>query len=98
MLKDPDFISFFWSLVDKAGPLPDPSTGIKSRCWLWRGTVTENGYGRFKYDNVLYFARCVAWEVKTGKGPGKQVVSIRCRNKTCVRHLFALEGAWRRAV
>jgi hypothetical protein len=23
MIKDPELINFFWSLVDKAGPLPD---------------------------------------------------------------------------
>jgi hypothetical protein len=91
MMKDPEFINFFWSLIDKAGPLPDPSTGIKSRCWLWRGSLTENGYGRFKFDNVLYFARRVAFEIKTGKPPGTKVVSVRCLNRICVRHLLTLD-------
>jgi hypothetical protein len=90
MIRDMEFVSFFWSLIDKSGPPPDPTSGIKSRCWLWCGSITDNGYGRFKYDGVLYFVRRVAWEIKTGKEPDTRVISTRCLNKTCVRHLVAL--------
>jgi hypothetical protein len=45
---DADIRQYFWSLVDKNGPLPDPATGVKSKCWLWLGSVTDQGYGRFK--------------------------------------------------
>jgi hypothetical protein len=43
-----DIREYFWSLVDKNGPLPDRATGVKSKCWLWLGSVTDQGYGRFK--------------------------------------------------
>jgi hypothetical protein len=39
---------YFRSLVDKNGPLPDPATGVKSKCWLWLGSVTDRRYDRIK--------------------------------------------------
>ena len=32
--SEADIRDYFWSLVDKNGPLPDPTTGVKSNCWL----------------------------------------------------------------
>jgi hypothetical protein len=49
-----DIREYFWSLVDKNGSLPDPATGVKSKCWLWLGSVTDQGYGRFKAGGKTY--------------------------------------------
>src|ERR1700689_5489924 len=38
-----DIREYFWLLVDKNGPLPDPATGLKSKCRLWLGSVTDQG-------------------------------------------------------
>jgi hypothetical protein len=78
---------YFWSLVDKNGPLPDPSTGVKSKCWLWLGSVSDQGYGRFKAAGKRYQVRRYAWREKGRPDPGELTVSTRCRNKLCVRHL-----------
>jgi DNA-binding transcriptional regulator YiaG len=86
---DPELIAYFWSLIDKNGPLPDPSTGVKSRCWLWIGSVRQDGYGRFKYDTILYQPTRFAWTLKTGRDPGPLNISAKCHHKTCVRHLVA---------
>jgi hypothetical protein len=86
---NPQLISYFWSLVDKNGPLPEKSTGVKSRCWLWLGSVTTNGYGRFKYEQRRHSVTRFAWKLKTGRDPGPLTVSTHCRNKTCVRHLLS---------
>jgi hypothetical protein len=86
---DAELIDYFWNLVDKNGPLPEKSTGVKSRCWLWLGSVTTNGYGRFKYEQRRRSVTRFAWKLKTGRDPGPLTISTHCQNKTCVRHLFS---------
>jgi hypothetical protein len=86
---DAGLIDYFWSLVDKSGPLPEKSTGVKSRCWLWIGSVRQDGYGRFKYEGRIYSPTRFAWKLKTGRDPGPLTISTRCQNKICVRHLFS---------
>jgi hypothetical protein len=60
---------YFWSLVDKNGPLPDPATSIKSKCWLWLGSVTDQGYGRFKAGGKTYMATRFAWRRRASQTP-----------------------------
>jgi hypothetical protein len=79
---------YFWSLVDKNGPLPDPATGVKSKCWLWLGSVTDQGYGRFRSGGETYMATRYAWQEMGKPDPGALTVSTRCSNKLCVRHLY----------
>jgi hypothetical protein len=57
-----DIRQYFWSLVDKNGPLPDPATGVKSKCRLWLGSVTDQGYGRFRSGGETYMATRYAWQ------------------------------------
>jgi hypothetical protein len=83
-----DVREYFWSLVVKDGPLPDPSTGVRSKCWLWLGPLTDEGYGRFRAGRKNSMARRFAWREKGGRDPGKRTVSARCANKLCVRHLY----------
>jgi hypothetical protein len=78
-----DIRGYFWSLVDKNGPLPDPATGVKSKCWLWLGSVTDQGYGRFKAGGKIYMARRFAWQQMGKPDPGALTVSTRCSNKLC---------------
>jgi hypothetical protein len=86
---DNKLIDYFWSLVDKNGPLPEKSTGVKTCCWLWIGSQREDGYGRFKYENHTYSVTRFAWKLKTGSNPGPLSISTKCQNKTCVRHVFS---------
>jgi hypothetical protein len=79
---------YFSSLVDKNGPLPDPATGVKSKCWLWLGSVTDQGYGRFKAGGKTYLISRYAWQEKGRPDPGELTVSTRCRNNLCIRHLY----------
>jgi hypothetical protein len=88
-----DIREYFWSLVDKNGPLPNPATGVKSKCWLWLGSVTDQGYGRFKAGKKIYMATRYAWREKGRRDPGALTVSTRCRNKLCVRHLYTRSRA-----
>jgi hypothetical protein len=83
-----DIRQYFWSLVDKNGPLPDPATGVKSKCRLWLGSVTDQGYGRFRSGGETYMATRYAWQEMGKPDPGALTVSTRCSNKLCVRHLY----------
>jgi hypothetical protein len=66
LTTDTGLTDYFWSLVDKNGPLPGNSTGVKSRCWLWIGSIRQDGYGRFKFEGRKYSSTRFAWKLKTG--------------------------------
>jgi hypothetical protein len=68
--------------------VPDPATGVKSKCWIWLGSVTDQGYGRFRAGLKTYQATRFAWQEMGKREPGALTVSTRCRNKLCVRHLY----------
>jgi hypothetical protein len=78
-------IDYFWSLVDKNGPLPEKSTGIKSRCWLWIGSIRQDGYGRFKFEGHIYSPTRLAWKLK----PGMILDRLPFPPTVSVRHLFS---------
>jgi hypothetical protein len=89
LTTDTGLTDYFWSLVDKNGPLPEKSTGVKSHCWLWIGSIRQDGYGRFNFEGRIYSPTRFAWKLKTGRYPGSFAISTHCQNKTCVRHLFS---------
>jgi hypothetical protein len=76
----------FWTLVDRDGPFPPSDTKIKTRCWEWIGSVTKEGYGRFKFNQRTYYARRFARTISHGEPKGVLVID-RCGNRNCVRHL-----------
>src|SRR6185503_5568786 len=60
-------------------------------CWLWRGSVTHNGYGRFRSGSKNVRAQRYMWEIVGGQPiPRGFLVCHRCDNPRCVRrdHLF----------
>jgi hypothetical protein len=67
--------------------LPDPATGVKSKCWRWLGSVADQGYGRFKAGGKTYMATRYALREKGKPDPGSLTVSTRYENRHCVRHL-----------
>lgn len=73
--KDPT--THFWSYVNK-------STGPDG-CWLWMGSRTVSGYGRFGLGDGRYFrAHRVSYEMVVGEVPKGLTLDHLCRNKLCV--------------
>jgi hypothetical protein len=69
---DTGLIDYFWTLVDKNGPLPEKSTGVKSRCWLWIGSIRQDGYGWFNFEGRMSAwsnARCDDYHCTTALEP-----------------------------
>lgn len=66
----------FWSKVDKSSAAP---------CWLWRGYVNPEGYGRFqakKYKTIQ--AHRIAFMETKGKIPEGTELDHLCRVRNCV--------------
>lgn len=71
----------FWAFVDRSGD-----------CWIWTGSLTHNGYGRFWYRGKQRRAHRVIYELEVGPIPDGHQVDHLCGNPRCVRptHLEAV--------
>ena len=68
--------------------IPEPNTG----CWLWVGTTSPNGYGRFWSKGRLAYAHRHAYERWVGPIPDGLQLDHLCRVRCCVNpgHLEAV--------
>ena len=62
----------------------------ESGCWLWVGSRSPGGYGRFNIDGRLHNANRVAWELWRGPISEGMCVCHKCDTPACVNpdHLF----------
>lgn len=77
----------FWRLVGKVTP--------RDRCWEWRGSCTDNGYGYFSVSGKRCRAHRFSYEMHIGPIPTGLVIDHLCRNRKCVNpaHLEAVTHA-----
>jgi hypothetical protein len=74
----------FWAKVDKNGPLPQKRPDL-GPCWMWKGRLTEKGYGRFNLDHrKSVYATRFAYESMHGPIPKPLVPDHLCRVRACV--------------
>jgi hypothetical protein len=77
----------FWALVDKNGPLPEnrPELGP---CWLWTGTITGTGYGKFHMQDQGKMrqlpAHRLTYQALRGPIPEGLDLDHLCRVRKCV--------------
>lgn len=69
----------FWPRVDKNGPVLIRRP-VRGPCWMWTGTRTKQGYGKF----YAFETRMLAHHFLTGKPPELLEYDHLCRNPSCV--------------
>lgn len=85
----PDFIAWFWSKVDRDGPVPDYAPHL-GPCWLWLLKKSKDGYGRFQVrqssgPRKTVTAHQIAWIIDNGPVPEGLILDHLCRVRLCVR-------------
>jgi len=79
----------FWSKVNKNGPAVSHVDGL-GPCWLWKGSVRWNGYGKMKVGDRTPYAHRISWKIHNGPIPAGMCALHRCDTPACVNpaHLF----------
>lgn len=70
---------FFWTKVDKHGPVP-PERPDLGPCWLWRGSLTTDGYGHIGWRK----AHRLTYTAANGPIAAGMQLDHLCRVRHCV--------------
>lgn len=68
----------------------DPIEAIKHRtewqgdCLVWKGTLTNDGYGRIKVNGKLHNVHRLVYETERGMVHSNQFIDHECSNPACV--------------
>lgn len=68
-----------------------PGLGPSGDCWLWRGILNDDGYGKFYFNSKYHRAHRVSWELfRNQLIPDGKFILHRCDNPKCIKisHLF----------
>lgn len=79
----PILIARFWSKVE---------VGANSACWMWKGAVGGNGYGRFRLSRArTEQPHRIAWELANAEPLGTRIACHTCDTPLCVNphHIYA---------
>lgn len=74
MKQDDKTISKHWAVT------PEPNSG----CWLWTGSVRQDGYPQVSFNGRVRPAHRVSWQLENGPVPVGLFVLHKCNNPNCV--------------
>lgn len=63
----------FWDYVDRT-----------DACWVWLGSLANDGYGRFRFEGKQWYAHRLAYELWFGLVADGFELDHLCRNRACV--------------
>ena len=86
-----------FSFVEKLQFFQRIASGLNG-CYLWLGSVDEEGYGIITHRDRTLHAHAVAFALARGEAPNDGTVRHKCSNKLCVipAHLFGGKGRLRK--
>ena len=77
-------------IIDIVEELPSKVNIDSKGCWIWKGCLTNGGYGRQSFNGKTRLAHRVSYEAFVGEIPEKLQVLHTCDIKRCINpaHLF----------
>ena len=57
---------------------------LQLECWQWRGAVSGNGYGTFRFEGRIIRPHRFIYEALVGPIPDGLVIDHLCGNRLCV--------------
>lgn len=79
---DSSVISRLWKRVNKNGPIPAHRPDL-GPCWIWTGTLRDDGYGVLTINHQTKYAHRVAYELTKGEIPAGYTTDHLCRVHAC---------------
>jgi hypothetical protein len=76
----------FWDKLQQAKP---------SECWLWKGTIASNGYGKLHFNGRQLQAHRVSYYLHHGAIPEQLLVLHRCDVRLCCNPAHLWTGSHR---
>lgn len=70
-----DELAAFWEKVDRSGG-PDA-------CWLWTGSLDDDGYGKAGYQGEMWAPHQLSWVFSGMLKPSGLEIDHRCRTRDC---------------
>ena len=71
----------FEARVDRNGPY---RWALKSRCWLWTGEISIDGYGKLWRADGSRMAHIISFELFVGPVPDGMTLDHECHTTNCV--------------
>lgn len=82
-MAEPMWAARFWAKVDRSGPVPTYAPEL-GPCWLWRASVSPEGYGQFWLEGRYRGAHRVSLSLTGWDIASKYPLDHLCRVRACV--------------